>query len=48
VRVREALGLAMDYEWMNRQMFYQSYQRVRGLFGNTECEPAACPPRSWR
>ncbi|WP_454724092.1 extracellular solute-binding protein [Delftia acidovorans] len=38
VRVRRALGLAMDYEWMNRQMFYGSYQRVRGLFGNTACE----------
>ena len=45
VRVREALGLAVDYEWMNRQMFYNSYQRVNGLFGNTECaaqgEPSA-------
>ena len=38
VRVREALGLAMDYEWMNRQMFYNSYQRNNGLFGNTACE----------
>ncbi|MEG1455054.1 MAG: ABC transporter substrate-binding protein, partial [Comamonas sp.] len=32
-RVREALDLAMDYEWMNRQMFYGSYYRVRGMFG---------------
>ncbi|MDP1228013.1 ABC transporter substrate-binding protein, partial [Klebsiella pneumoniae] len=38
VRVRRALDLALDYEWMNRQMFYGSYQRVRGLFGNTACE----------
>ena len=38
VRVREALGLAFDYEWMNRQMFYGAYQRVHGLFGNTACE----------
>jgi microcin C transport system substrate-binding protein len=37
-RVRRALGLALDYEWMNRQMFYGSYQRVHGLFGNTACE----------
>jgi microcin C transport system substrate-binding protein len=22
IRVREALGLALDFEWMNRQMFY--------------------------
>ncbi|MEO8856998.1 MAG: extracellular solute-binding protein, partial [Burkholderiaceae bacterium] len=38
VRVRQALGLAMDFEWMNRQLFYNSYQRVHGLFGNTDCE----------
>ncbi len=43
IRVREALGLALDYEWMNRQMFYNSYQRVRGLFGNTDCSPAGAP-----
>ncbi|MGE8317931.1 MAG: extracellular solute-binding protein [Comamonas sp.] len=43
VRVREALGLAFDYEWMNRQMFYGSYKRVRGLFGNTACETRGEP-----
>jgi microcin C transport system substrate-binding protein len=44
IRVREALGLAVDYEWMNRQMFYGAYQRVRGLFGNTECAADGLPP----
>jgi microcin C transport system substrate-binding protein len=43
VRVREALGLAIDYEWMNRQLFYGSYQRVQGLFGNTACETHGSP-----
>ena len=43
VRVRQALGLAIDYEWMNRQMFYNSYQRVNGLFGNTDCEARGEP-----
>ena len=43
VRVREALGLAIDYEWMNRQMFYGAYQRVRGLFGNTDCQASDLP-----
>ncbi|MBS0301270.1 MAG: ABC transporter substrate-binding protein, partial [Proteobacteria bacterium] len=28
VRVRQALGLAIDFEWMNRQMFYGAYRRV--------------------
>jgi microcin C transport system substrate-binding protein len=43
-RVREALGLAMDFEYMNRQLFYNSYQRVQGLFGNTECKSTGTPP----
>ncbi len=43
VRVRQALGLAMDYEWMNRQLFYGAYQRVSGLFGNTDCQASGEP-----
>lgn len=43
VRVRQALGLALDYEWMNRQLFYNSYQRVSGLFGNTDCAASGTP-----
>jgi microcin C transport system substrate-binding protein len=43
VRVRQALGLALDYEWMNRQMFYNAYQRVNGLFGNTACQATGTP-----
>lgn len=43
VRVREALGLAVDFEWMNRQMFYGSYARVQGLFGNTACATQGQP-----
>ena len=43
VRVRQALGLAIDFEWMNRQMFYGSYRRVQGLFGNTECAAVGEP-----
>ena len=43
VRVRQALGLALDYEWMNRQMFYGAYQRVQGLFGNTDCQANGLP-----
>ncbi|MBN8558751.1 MAG: ABC transporter substrate-binding protein [Burkholderiales bacterium] len=48
VRVRQALGLAIDYEWMNRQMFYQSYTRVRGIFGNTECAASGLPDEAQR
>lgn len=42
-RVRMALELALDYEWMNRQLFRGSYTRVKGIFGNTDCE-ASGPP----
>ncbi|MDB5945553.1 MAG: extracellular solute-binding protein family 5 [Ramlibacter sp.] len=42
-RVREALDLAMDYDWMNRQMFYNGYPRVRELFGNTACAASGKP-----
>ena len=43
VRVREALGLALDFEWMSRQMFYGAYQRVEGIFGNTQCHTTGSP-----
>ncbi|QIL44086.1 ABC transporter substrate-binding protein [Acidovorax sp. HDW3] len=42
-RVRQALDLALDFEWMNRQMFYGSYRRVHSLFGNTACEATGAP-----
>ncbi|WP_443271204.1 extracellular solute-binding protein [Variovorax sp. JS1663] len=42
-KVREALGLAFDYDWMNRQMFYGGYPRVKDLFGNTDCAAEGSP-----
>ena len=42
-RVRMAIELAMDYEWMNRQLFRGSYTRVKGIFGNTDCEATGVP-----
>ncbi len=35
-RVRRALGLAMDFEWMNRQLFYSQYSRIDSFFSNSE------------
>jgi microcin C transport system substrate-binding protein len=43
VRVREALGLAYDFEWMNRQFMYNSYTRVRGFFNNSDFEAKGLP-----
>jgi microcin C transport system substrate-binding protein len=42
-RVREALDLALDFEWMSRQLFYNGYPRVRDLFGNTDCAATGLP-----
>ncbi len=42
-RVREALGLAFDFEWMNRQIFYNSYTRVRGFFNASDFEAQDLP-----
>ena len=36
VRVRQALGLALDFEWMNRQLFYDSYARIPSHFSAKE------------
>jgi microcin C transport system substrate-binding protein len=43
VRVREAIELAMDFEWMNRQLFYNAYQRVRGFFVASDFEARGMP-----
>lgn len=43
VRVRQAIALAMDYEWMNRQIFYNAYTRVRGYFVGSDFEAKGRP-----
>lgn len=35
-RVREAITLAFDFEWMNRTLYYQAYQRTNSYFQNTQ------------
>ncbi|TKI05830.1 extracellular solute-binding protein [Martelella alba] len=35
-RVREAISLAFDFEWMNKALFYNGYQRVNSYFINTD------------
>lgn len=42
-RVRKAIGLALDYEWMNRQIFYNAYTRVRGYFVGSDFEAVGLP-----
>lgn len=43
VRVRMALNLAYDFEWMNRALFYGSYVRLHSYFGNTVYEAQGMP-----
>ena len=43
VRVRQALELAFDFEWMNRQMMYNAYTRVRGFFNASDFEAKGLP-----
>jgi microcin C transport system substrate-binding protein len=35
-RVREAITLAFDFEWMNKALFYGAYKRTSSYFQNTE------------
>jgi microcin C transport system substrate-binding protein len=34
-RLREALGLAFDFEWANKNLFYGAYKRTSSFFQNT-------------
>ncbi len=42
-RVREALALAFDFEWMSRRLMYNSYLRCRGYFNNSDFEAKGLP-----
>lgn len=35
VRVRKALGLAFDFEWTNKSLFYNQYTRSNSFFSNS-------------
>ena len=42
-RVREALGLAFDFEWINRRLSYNSFARVNGFFNASDFEAKGLP-----
>lgn len=42
-RVREALALAFDFEWTNRNMFYGLYDRTESFFENSPMEATGEP-----
>src|SRR5690606_19976814 len=43
VRVRRALDLALDYEWMNRQLFFGAYKRIYSFFNNSPMAATGLP-----
>jgi microcin C transport system substrate-binding protein len=43
VRVREALALAYDFEWTNRNMFYGQYTRTQSYFSNSDLASSGLP-----
>jgi microcin C transport system substrate-binding protein len=43
-RVREAIGLAFDFEWTNRNLMYGAYQRTASFFENSEMKATGAPP----
>ncbi|WP_228977871.1 extracellular solute-binding protein [Paraburkholderia gardini] len=43
VRVRKALDLALDFQWLNRQLFYNQYKRIDSFFVNTDLQATGLP-----
>ncbi|WP_175947433.1 extracellular solute-binding protein [Burkholderia pyrrocinia] len=43
VRVRQALDLAFDFEWLNRQLFYSAYARLDSYFADTDLQATGMP-----
>ncbi len=42
-RVRRAISLALDFEWSNRQLFYNQYQQCDSYFSNSELAARGIP-----
>ena len=42
-KVRQALGLALDFEWMNRALFRGSFHRIESYFPNSEFAARGTP-----
>ncbi len=43
IRVREALGLLFDFEWVNRNLFYGVYRRAGSFFSDSELSALGVP-----
>ena len=43
IRVRQAIGLAFDFEWSNEALFYGQYKRTESYFSNSELAATGLP-----
>ncbi len=43
VRVRKALGMAFDFEWTNKNLFYGLYERTQSFFENSPMKANGAP-----
>jgi microcin C transport system substrate-binding protein len=43
IKVRQALGLAFDFEWSNKQFAYGTYKRTQSYFANSELASSGLP-----
>jgi len=44
-KVRQALGLAFDFEWTNKNLFYSAYSRSTSYFSNSELASSGLPSK---
>ena len=42
-RVRQAMGLAFDFEWTNKNLFYGAYTRTTSYFSNSDLASSGVP-----
>jgi microcin C transport system substrate-binding protein len=43
VRVREAFNLALNFEFINKNLFYEQYARAESYFGNSDLQATGLP-----
>ena len=44
-RVREAFGLAFDFDWTNRNIMYSAYKRMASFFENSDMKATGLPSK---
>ncbi len=47
-RVRQAMALAFDFEWMNKALFYNAFKRASSYFQNTQYAAQGVPDAAQR